>query len=236
MGNARVLIVDDHEIFRDGLRTVVESRPGTVVVAEASSTREAMALLDTLAFDLLTVDLTMPGSSGFSLVREMRRRGCTQRILVLTMHADAESAAEGFAAGANGFALKSDSRAALLDAIDRVLKGERFIAASLRKESVDGFSKIAPSIFDAVGPLAVLSSREREIFDLLSRGYGNDEIGTELCISRRTVDTHRTHIFKKLGVHSITELLRFGFRQQLGRESDGVADLGHDASWSKSES
>jgi two-component system response regulator NreC len=220
-----VLVVDDHEIFRDGLRTVIESRGDARVVAEASTVREATALLDTLQFDLMTLDLTMPGANGVSLLREMRRRGLRQRVLVLTMHTDPDVAAEAFACGAGGFALKSDSRAALLEAIDRVMRGERFIAAGLPEAQIDRFLQTQPSAFDASGPLAVLSAREREIFDLLVRGYGNDGIATELSISRRTVDTHRTHVFGKLGVHSMSELLRFGFRQQFIRESGGAGEV-----------
>ena len=235
IGPLRVLVVDDHEIFRDGLRTLLESRRETIVAAEASSTREATILLDKVDFDLLVVDVTMPGSSGISLVRELRRRGSRQRILVLTMHAEADSAAEAFAAGADGFALKADSRAVLLDAIDRVVKGERFVAASLPRERIDRFLAAAPSAFDTWRPLSVLTVREREIFDLLSRGYGNEQMARELCISRRTVDTHRTHIFRKLGVHSIGELLRFGFRQQHVRDGAAADDLPQVADPAKSE-
>ena len=220
----KVLVVDDHEIFRDGLRTVIESRANASVVAEASSVREATALLDTLAFDLVILDLTMPGANGISLVREMRRRGCRQRVLVLTMHADADIVAEAFACGAAGFALKTDSRATLLAAIECVMSGERFVAASLPVEQIDRFLLSRPSAFDASGALAILSAREREIFDLLVRGYGNDAIAVELSIARRTVDTHRTHVFAKLGVHSISELVRFGFRQQFVRESEGAVE------------
>ncbi len=224
MKSLDVLVVDDHEVFRDGLRTVIESQPNARIVAEASSVREATALLDTLVFDLLILDLTMPGVNGISLVREMRRRGCRQRILVLTMHADADIAAEAFACGAAGFALKSDSRATLLGAIDRVMRGERFVAPTLPIDRIDRFLSARPSAFDASGVLAVLSAREREVYDLLVRGYENGGIAIELSISRRTVDTHRTHVFNKLGVHSIGELLRFGFRKQLVRESEGAVE------------
>jgi two-component system, NarL family, response regulator NreC len=221
--SVRVVLVDDHEIFRDGLRTIIESRPGARVVGEASSVREATALLETLAFDLLILDLTMPGSNGIALLREMRRRHAPQRVLVLSMHGAADIAAEALAAGASGFALKSDSRLALLDAVDQVMRGERFVAASLPVDAIERFLEAQPSAFAAAGPLAVLSAREREVFDLLVRGYDSDAVAVELCISRRTVDTHRTHVFLKLGVHTFAELLRFGFRNRLLR--DGMGDL-----------
>jgi DNA-binding NarL/FixJ family response regulator len=211
----RVLIVDDHEIFRDGLRTVIESRAGALVVGEASSVREATRHLDALEFDLLILDLTMPGLNGFAFLREMRRRRCRQRVLVLTMHGEAELVVEALAAGAMGFALKSDSAASLLQAVDCVFRGERFIAAGLPLETIERLLQARPDSPDAPDPLSVLSTREREIFQLLMRGYRNDAIAAELCISFKTVVTHRGHVFLKLGVHSIGELLRFGFRHQL---------------------
>lgn len=219
----RVIVVDDHEIFREGLRTVIESAGYARIVAEASSVRAAYPLLETIEFDLLIVDLAMPGVSGLSLVRELRRRRQSQPILVLTMHADADVAAEAFAAGASGFALKSDSRAALLDAVGSVARGERFVAASLPLETIESFLRSRPRSTDALGPLAVLTAREREVFDLLARGYSNDEIAAELCVSLKTVDSHRTHVFSKLHVHSLGELLRFGFRHRL--VSAGAGDL-----------
>jgi DNA-binding NarL/FixJ family response regulator len=221
MQSLNVLVVDDHEVFRDGLRTVLESRADFRVVGEASSVREATSLLDTLAFDLIVVDLTMPGAGGLSLLREMHRRGCQQRILVLTMHADADIAAEAFACGAAGFALKSGSRLELLAAIDCVMSGQRFVAPGLPRAQIDRFLQSQPSAFEASGALAVLSAREREVFDLLVRGYDNGAIAAELSIARRTVDTHRSHVFSKVGVHSIGELMRFGFRQQFVRETEG---------------
>jgi two-component system response regulator NreC len=209
----RVFIVDDHEIFRDGLRTVVESRKNATVVAEAATVREALARLPGVEFDLLIVDLTMPGMNGTALIREARRLGLRQRVLVLTLHADADIAADAFAAGADGFALKSDSRAVLLAAIDEVMRGQRFVAESVPRERIDRFLH-AMTCSDAAGPFAVLSVREREIADFLMRGYGNVEIARELCISPKTVETHRTHVFSKLRVHSLAELLRFGYRQR----------------------
>ena len=213
------MIVDDHEIFRDGLRTIIESRGDARIVAEAATVREAYALLDKVEFDLLVVDLSMPGVNGLSLIRELRRREHRQPILVLTMHSDADVAAEAFAAGASGFALKSDSRAQLLEAVGRVERGERFIAPSIPIEDVDRFFGGEPAA--AIGPLAALTVREREVCDLLLRGYGNDAIADELHVSLKTVDSHRTRIFKKLGFHSIGELLRFGFRNRL--VANGVA-------------
>lgn len=210
----QVIIVDDHEIFRDGLRTVIESDGATRVVGEASTVHEATRLIEEQAFDLLVLDLSLPGVSGLSLLREMRRLGRAEPVLVLTMHADPDIAAEALAAGAQGFALKSESRAALLEAVDKAMCGERFIASGVPREALDNFLNAQSP--NGETPLALLTAREKEIFDLLMRGYDNEAIAASLFISAKTVDTHRTRVFRKLGVHSLGELLRFGFRHRPG--------------------
>jgi DNA-binding NarL/FixJ family response regulator len=215
VNSVRVLVVDDHEVFRAGLRTVIESRDGFAVAAEASTMREACQLLDGTRFDLVVVDLAMPGASGMSLIRELRRLKRPEPILVLTSHGEADVAAEALAAGATGFALKSDRSDALLTAVERVTRGERFISESLPLSTIETFLRRRPGAGETIGPLAVLSPREREVCDMLVRGYNNDAIAAELCISLKTVDSHRTHIFEKLQVHSLFELLRFAFRHRL---------------------
>ena len=211
----RVLIVDDHEVFRDGLRAVIESRPGQEVAGEASTVREALSLVDGSEYDLVLVDLAMPGSTGMSLVRELRRRKRREPVLVLTMHGDPDVAAEAFAAGATGFALKSDSRESLLDAVQSVARRERYLSSSMPRAAVDQFLQKRPRASDTVGPLSVLSPREREVFGLLVRGYSNEGVARELCISAKTVDTHRSNIFGRLRVHSLFDLLRFAVRHNL---------------------
>lgn len=212
---ARFFLVDDHETFRIGLRSVIESNAAYQVVAEAASVREALRRLDETPFDVLVVDLTMPGSNGLAMIREMRRLKRPERVLVLTMHVSADVAAEAFTAGALGFASKADSAQSLREAIDAVVRGERHVATSLPLKAIDEFLRRRPRSSDTLGPLAVLSPREREIFELLTRGYSQEQIGTELSISAKTVDTHQTRVFRKLHVHSRFELLRFAFRHHL---------------------
>jgi len=181
--------------------------------------REAYALLDTVEFDVAVIEMAIRGVNGIALVREMRRRKMRQPILVLTMTDDADIAAEALAAGANGSALKSDSRAVVREALSAVARGERYIADSLPRHTIERFLRRQPRRGETLGPLAVLSAREREVFDLLSRGYGNDAIAGELGISFKTVDSHRTKLFRKLSVHSLGELLHFGFRHRLIKEA-----------------
>jgi len=215
VAQVRFLLVDDHETFRVGLRTVIEANAAYRVVAEASTVREALRRLDEEELDVVVLDLTMPGSSGLAMIREMRRQKRSERILVLTMHVTADVAAEAFAAGATGFASKADSAQSLQEAVGAVARGERYIAGSLPIKTIDDFLRRRPRSSDAPGPIGMLSAREREIFNLLTRGYSPAEIADELFISAKTVDTHQTRIFAKLRVHSRFELLRFAFRHHL---------------------
>lgn len=214
-GTARFFLVDDHETFRLGLKSVIESNPANRVVAEASSVREAVQRLDETPFDVLVVDLTMPGANGLAMIREMRRQRRRERVLVVSMHATADVAAEAFAAGATGFATKADSAQSLLEAVAAVARGDRYIAVSLPLKTIDDFLRRRPRSSETIGPLAVLTAREREIFELLTRGQSHAEIGQELSIAAKTVDSHQTRIFRKLHVHSRFELLRFAFRHHL---------------------
>jgi DNA-binding NarL/FixJ family response regulator len=223
----RVFEVDDHEVFRDGLRTVVESIPDGQIVAEASTAREACNLIDSTGFDVMIVDVSMPGVNGLSLVREVRRREYRQPILVLTMYTDADVAAEALAAGATGFTLKSDPRAALRAAIVSVAQGERYLASSLSADNVNSLLAPGDRAISSNGALAVLTVREREVFDLLARGYNNDAVAAELYISVSTVQTHRVRVFRKLELHSIGDLLRLSFRNRC-REA-GFDHGGHTA-------
>jgi DNA-binding NarL/FixJ family response regulator len=206
----RVLIVDDHEVYRAGLRAVMDSQPGFRVVGETDRVREAYVLIERAEFDLLIVDYTLPGMCGLALVRELRRLGRKQPILVLTMHCDDAVAAEVLAAGANGFVLKSDSRLTLLEALERVARGHRFISPKLSIARIESLLQ-RQERGSVGGPLAPLSAREREIFGMFVRGLDNMAIAKELCISARTVETHRGHIFVKLNLHSMAELVRFAF-------------------------
>jgi DNA-binding NarL/FixJ family response regulator len=210
----RVLVVDDHEVFREGLRAVVESLPGFHVVGEADRVREAYAQLQRATFDLIIVDLLLPGMSGLALVREARRVKRRERILLLTMSSDLAAAVDALAAGVNGIVLKSDSRQILAAALEQVAKGDRYVTPALPMPALEALMQRRTRGVVA-GPLAPLSVREREVFDLFVRGFDNRAVAKELCISTKTVESHRGHIFVKLNLHSMADLVRFAFSRQL---------------------
>jgi DNA-binding NarL/FixJ family response regulator len=220
----RFLLIDDHETFRLGMRQLIEADPQRKVVAEAGSVREGLRDLEAAAADVVVLDVSMPGGSGIVFLNELRRLKRLEKLLVVTMHAHAELAAEAFAAGATGFALKSDSADELRAAIDRVEEGQRYVTPHLPLATIEAFLKQRSHKSGALGALAALSTREREILDLLVSDYTQEEIAQQLCISPKTVDTHRSAVFRKLQVRSRFALLRFAFRHHLVYDLGGVSD------------
>jgi DNA-binding NarL/FixJ family response regulator len=206
----RIVLLEDHVVVRHALAGVLTRDKTFTIVGEAGSARE-LALLD-VPFDLLITDLGLPGPSGVSAIAETRRRWPDRRILVLTMYDDPFRAAAVFAAGADGFVVKLDDEATLLAAVHSVLDGRRFLSPLVDQMAVDRLLARSRAGVVADGPLAPLSQREREVFDLMIRGYSCAEIGSQLFISPRTADTHRSHIFEKLHVHSTAELVRLAAR------------------------
>jgi two-component system, NarL family, response regulator NreC len=206
----RIVLLEDHVVVRRALAALLSRDKTLQVVGEAGSVRELSLITD--PYDLLITDLGLPGPSGLSAVAETRRRFPERRILVLTMYDDAIRAADSFAAGADGFAVKLEDEARLLQAVHTVVGGRRWLSSLVDAAAVERLLSRSQARVVVAGPLSPLSLREREVFDLMIRGYSCSEIGRQLFISPRTADTHRTHIFEKLSVHSAAELVRFAAR------------------------
>lgn len=208
----RLLLVDDHRLFRAGLRAILGSHPDLGVVGEASDYRTALELMEHAEFDLVVLDITLPGSNGLALLREMKRRHVRPPALVLTMHQHSDMVADAFAAGAVGYALKHQSETELVEAIRAAARRESYLAPQLSPELLPaGEGHARPP----AGVLNLLSSREREIFDLIVRGHSNADIAAQLFISVKTVETHRTRIMRKLDVHNVGDLIRLAARHGL---------------------
>ena len=203
----KAVLIDDHQIFRVGIRHMLTTTSEWQIVGEAGRAREAFALIDAERPDVALVDIALPGMDGVVATREIRRRAQGTRILILTVHEEIRDVVDALAAGAAGYALKTEAPESLVTALATVMQGERYVAPSLlaRLEAY----QTAPQPADV---LSVLSEREREIFRLAAECLITREIAHELCISRKTVDTHLYRIHHKLGLRTSAELVRLAGR------------------------
>jgi DNA-binding NarL/FixJ family response regulator len=199
----RVLIVDDHPLLRAGVRSILGSLPGCEVIGEAGTAREALAIVDAERPDSVVMDIALPGMDGVIATREIKRRAPDTLILIFSVHHQISDVLDAFAAGASGYLLKSNGEA-LPEALTTIAQGERYVASevALHLASPPG----------ARGALDTLSEREREVFRLATECLTTREIARELCISRKTVDTHLYRIHRKLGVRNSAELVRLATR------------------------
>lgn len=204
---ARIALVDDHPLMRLGLREMLSREEDLEVVADYGNGLDLLELAARGGVDLAIIDLLMPSTTGATLVTALQRAQPRCRILVLSMVEEPIRIAELMRAGAHGFALKSAPPPRLIGAVRAVLAGQRYLPESIPSEQL---SALIDS--DDAWPLRRLTCREREIFDLLVSGRTNDDIATQLRIARRTVETHRQHIMKKVGARSLVELIRLGMK------------------------
>lgn len=202
----RVLVVDDHTIVRTGIRHVLESEIGFEVVGEAGTGSEAMALTARLQPDVVVLDISMPGQSGLQVAASLREQSPLPRVLILSMHDNAEYVLESVRAGADGYLLKDAAAIELRSAIRTVCRGESYFSpavASRLREALRGEHETS------AGSLAQLTAREREVLHGVARGRTNKEMAAELGISHRTVETHRESLMRKLQIRTVAELTRF---------------------------
>jgi two-component system response regulator NreC len=211
----KTALVDDHHIFRAGLRAILADLPEVDIVGEACDAREAYLLVDSTKPDLVVLDLVLPDGDGIAATREIRRRAPAARVLVLTMQTSELAVTRALAAGASGFVLKTDEPAEIYRAVRTVLAGRRHVSAAFGDRAADLIARTPQAGSDTRDPLGSLSRREREVCDLVLRGLSNQSVAEALCISVKTVETHRARINQKLGVHSTGQLMRLAALQGL---------------------
>jgi len=200
----RIIVVDDHALFRSGVRGALATIPEFQVVGEAPSAREAFVLLDTQHPDVVLMDIGLPGMDGVVATREVRRRSPDARVLILTFYDETYDVLDALNAGASGYALKSEPTESLEVALRMVMRGERYLAPPVAAR-LAAYEARRSQPTDVLG---ILSEREREVFRLAAECMLAREISRELCISRKTVDTHLYRIHRKLGLRNSTELVR----------------------------
>jgi DNA-binding NarL/FixJ family response regulator len=201
----RILVADDHPFFRQGVRALLDSVPGVMVVGEASEGSETIALAGQLQPDLILMDINMPGINGIEATRLVHDVSRHTRVIVLTMYDDDESVFSAMRAGAHGYLLKGVNQAELLRAITAVADGEAIFSPAIAQRLIRFFSLPRLNVPSQAFP--DLTSREREILDLIARGKKNQEISDQLFISPKTVRNHITNIFGKLQVADRVEAI-----------------------------
>lgn len=206
----RVLIADDHTLVREGLRQLLAATPDIRVEGEAANGDEALALLKSGEYDLAVLDLSMPGTAGIELIRRVRLEKPRLRVLVLSMHGEAQYAARALKAGAAGYVTKDAASAQLVGAIRKVAAGGVHISEAAAAQLV-----AAGAHAGAAAAHTRLSNREFEVFRLLVEGLGPTEIADRLHLSVKTVSTHKTRILEKMGMDSTADLVRYAVEQKL---------------------
>jgi len=208
-----ILIVDDHPLVREGLKSILKPATEYEVVGQAGNARDAIQMVKRLKPDLVLLDLGLPDKSGLELSREIRSISPPTRILIVSMHSKVDYIVKAFQAGATGYMTKESATERLLQGIAQVLNGEYFMDSSVSHSVVKKLMQTPEKemkITD-VG-YETLTSREQEIMVLLAEGYSAKEAAAKLFISPKTVENHRTNIMNKLGLHSTLELVRYAVR------------------------
>jgi DNA-binding NarL/FixJ family response regulator len=212
MTAVRILIADDHEVVRQGVRTVLEGQPGWVVCGEASTGRDAVAKAVDLQPDIVVLDISMPELNGLEATRQIRRV-VPAKILILTVHESEQVVTEVLDAGAHGYVLKADAGRTLVEAIRALLQRREFFTERVHSVAVRRAGpRGAATARRATGRL---TPREREVLQLLTEGKSNKEIGVVLGMTTKTAETHRAHILTKLNLHSMSELVRYAIRNRI---------------------
>lgn len=205
MERLRVLITDDHPLFRQGLRTALQSAEDIEVIGEASTGREAISLAETLQPDVVLMDIQMPGNNGIEATRAIVETSPAIRVLVITMFQDDASVFTAMRAGARGYVLKDAEKEDILRAIRAVGKGEAIFSPAIAGRVIDFFSRANRAAPREAFP--TLTEREREILQLLAQSYSNADIARELILSQKTVSNYLSNIFGKLQVADRAEAI-----------------------------
>jgi DNA-binding NarL/FixJ family response regulator len=215
MGSFRILVADDHELVRRGIRVLLENHPGWEVSAEAKDGREAVERANELKPDLVLMDIGMPNLNGIDAARQILANSPATPILILTMHYSQQVVQEVLAVGARGFLLKSDAGRDLVTAVEAVQHNRTFFTSQATEIVVDGY--LNPERKEEQPLRNRLTPRERQVVQLLAEGKTSKEVAVALNLSVKTAETHRTNIMRKLDLHSVADLTLYALRNGIAQ-------------------
>jgi two-component system response regulator NreC len=212
-GAIRIIVADDHQIVRQGLRLLLEAEPDMEVIAEADNGREVLKKAQELLPDLIIMDLSMPELNGIEATRQILSGVPETKVVALSMHSDSLFVLNMIKAGASGYLLKDCALEELIKAIRTVVSRKTYLSPGISdiliRDFVTGWQTTSSSAF------SVLSTREREVLQLMAEGKTTNQIADGLCVSVKTVEAHRKQVMTKLGIHSVAELTKYAIRQGL---------------------
>ena len=208
----RVILADDHTLFRAGIKSILERVGGVTVVAESGDGREALEMVEKHRPDVALLDITMPGLNGLEVAGRVAGVSPNTKVVILSMHANEGYVAQALRAGVAGYLLKDAAARDLESALKTVLRGDTYLSPSISKQVVEMFLR---SDEPATDPLSGLTARQREILQLIAEGRSTKEIASDLGVSVKTVETHRAQLMERLDIHDIPGLVRFAIRAGL---------------------
>jgi len=212
MSRIRIILADDHRLFRAGLRSLLDAQPGFEVVGEAVDGHETLKRVATTPADVLLLDISMPALNGIETLRRLAAEHNGVKVIVLSMHSDRYFIAGAFQAGARGYVLKDSAIQELVTGIRIVSKGGVYLSSAIAGVLVSDYVTLAASVSR---PVPELSSREREVLQMIAEGKTTKDVASRLCLSVKTVETHRKHMMDKLDIHSVAELTRYAIRAKI---------------------
>jgi len=208
----RILLADDHTVMRSGLRLLLERQPNLQVVAEAADGRQAVELAASEKPDVVVMDIAMPHLNGVEAARQIVNRAPQIAVVILSMHSDESYVIRSLKAGARAYLLKDSAESDLIDAIHAITEGKSFFSPLVRRILKEDYMHQLAEM-GAEDTYELLTTREREVLQLVAEGKSNKEVANLLNLSLYTVETHRTHILQKLNIHSVPELILYAVRK-----------------------
>lgn len=215
MTAAKIILVDDHQLVRDGIKSLISTANNIEIVGEASSAKELFELLDRSKANLIILDISLPDMSGIEITKKISREYPELKVMIISMHANEEFVFNAIKAGAKGYLPKNTTRKEILDAIYTIHKGEEYFSEQISDLILKSYIKKAQQGAKAGEQNEMLSARETEILKMVAEGIPNQEIADKLFISIRTVESHKNHIMQKLGLKSMVDLVKYAIRNKI---------------------
>lgn len=206
----RILIIDDHEVVREGVKRIFSQEPGTAVFGEAGSAPDALKFVREQDWDVVVLDLSLGGRDGLELLKELKQIRPKLPVVILSMHSEEQYARRAFKAGAAGYVTKDSSRAELAEAVNRVAAGGKYVTPALAEKLIVDLAGESDRL-----PHETLSDREFEVMRLIASGKALTEIAAMLSLSDKTISTYRARVLEKMGLHNNAELIRYAIQNKL---------------------